>query len=1643
MAVCVALFSITAFATDYTWSGGGDDHGWRTPANWGQATKYPGSGDRAIFPADCTAEVEIGATDNYDTVKYLRVMNNANVRFYASDPSALTRFDLKDSWDFSSYTNITVEFDHIQVNGGKALTIGSGATLTAKNGAELQLGAFTVNSGASGVTLLSGSKMSVSSFTVKTAPSFTLTIDDSTVTASSNVYLGDTAPGGGRFVFKGRHPIFKVTGNPYFKCNHNNADMISHFDFDFVVPEGGFAEVPLQHVGSQAFRDSGNVPADYIRFNVLSTSPALSAGTQTDCPLFFSVQNGIVRAKVTNGDPTTAALRFADMAGATEAASDGEAKALYATIGSGSPAPTPAAQGGLSTYTKTVLARHAITAYGYATALATGGDTTSIELWCGTANNAASMSLVDTLTPAALGEFSVVFHEAEYTGDTTCYFQWRLFDTDGTGATNNAVESAIFSNTIVDSTGYTWTGRGGDGCWTNAVNWRGDQNGDCYGYPQSTASTATFPDLGGEYTVEVPCDLSVSKMTFNSNLVTLKGVGGSRPKITLSNNSVFTALTLDNVEIYRYADHTFGAGTYLHLKNGAYVTVNNFTMTAAGGTVLLHLEGGSTFSSTQAYIGGGNKIIIDDSEYLLKNSAFLGSSSADCTIVFKGVNPKLTVNGSYAFQSGLDSSNATLEFHIPAGGYGAAPITTTTGNNNVFANNTSKTGTITFDVVTAEGDGTGEIYQPLVVWTKGFNTTRTLLGSLPSGANSASFALADTTSEQVWSDASALTSSAKSLGVHITGPADVFSWTDYTAPDGTWSAIADGNGNVAFTFTDGDHAKFRYWADAAGHPISAAQAFALPVDEAAGVAPVFYNVWHVAADGDDANGGTSPTDAKATLAAGYTLLSNAYDTLLVHDGTYTNVANFVVTNNWRIVSEHGAASTAILAPEGERFASFQIGVSDGNKTPGEVRGFTFAPANGVRQSHSAAVIDKGVLADCVVTNLGTISGTDNQTIVWTHTSDSIVSNCQFFSCQGHGATAAVIQQYTQGKVFDCTFIDCAGAMGRYGGTISVGNAGSIVRDCLFLNCTNTSTGGAISFYGGGLVENCTIIGCQATGSSTIGGGVGVFSNPGTLRNCIVYGCSNKAGDANISGDVTVEYTATSPLFAGPGNILLGAMPDFADLENGDCRVLSGATIDAGLYRDWMDGAWDLAGTNRIIGAAVDMGCYESVPQGLRATIQASSTAELGAGSEIMLSAVVTAADMTGLTYAWTVTDKSGATVFTASGADCASVTHAYGIGFYSVSLTVANAAQERYTTQAEDLFCVKPETVWVKNGASETFPYDTTANGFTNIVAAVAFAESGMTIRMADGIYTNMDEDVTLSRAITVVGEHGADAATYFTTKKLTLNHAAARVCGLTLMSDYGTSSDNIHLTMGALDSCVVTNYNHGNATLSCDAGGLITNCLVIGCRNYARDCFIDIDEGQMIDSKVIRNQTTGGTYNALVRVKSGLLRGCLIADNETSAGEVNYMSGFAVSLESNGTVESCTVANNSDTCSVRNPAVGAWVNSGTIVNCVIAGNRNLDGPVGVGNAGHDKYGAALATYTLSDVAGLTGTGCITGDPIFNNAAVGDYRLKAGSPARRAGMVLPWMVDALDLNGNPRLSGKTVDMGCYEHANTSLSIFLR
>ena len=56
----------------------------------------------------------------------------------------------------------------------------------------------------------------------------------------------------------------------------------------------------------------------------------------------------------------------------------------------------------------------------------------------------------------------------------------------------------------------------------------------------------------------------------------------------------------------------------------------------------------------------------------------------------------------------------------------------------------------------------------------------------------------------------------------------------------------------------------------------------------------------------------------------------------------------------------------------------------------------------------------------------------------------------------------------------------------------------------------------------------------------------------------------------------------------------------------------------------------------------------------------------------------------------------------------------------------------------------------------------------------------------------------------------------------------------------------------------------------------------------------------------------------------------------------------------------------------------------------------------------------------------------------------GDFTLLPNSPCRNAGMLEEWMEGATDLAGGPRVSGRGVDMGCYElFAPSGLNIIVR
>jgi hypothetical protein len=131
----------------------------------------------------------------------------------------------------------------------------------------------------------------------------------------------------------------------------------------------------------------------------------------------------------------------------------------------------------------------------------------------------------------------------------------------------------------------------------------------------------------------------------------------------------------------------------------------------------------------------------------------------------------------------------------------------------------------------------------------------------------------------------------------------------------------------------------------------------------------------------------------------------------------------------------------------------------------------------------------------------------------------------------------------------------------------------------------------------------------------------------------------------------------------------------------------------------------------------------------------------------------------------------------------------------------------------------------------------------------------------------------------------------------------------------------------------------------------------------------------------------------------------CLIVSNCSSG------CGGGVACSRNGAwpvVANCTIIGN--TASNQ----GGGVYGGTVTNSIIYANAN-------------NFMPSAANYFLTSV-----TDCWTNDPGFVNPGAGDYHLASNSPCINSGNNA-FVSAADDLDGNLRIAGGTVDLGCYEY----------
>ena len=146
--------------------------------------------------------------------------------------------------------------------------------------------------------------------------------------------------------------------------------------------------------------------------------------------------------------------------------------------------------------------------------------------------------------------------------------------------------------------------------------------------------------------------------------------------------------------------------------------------------------------------------------------------------------------------------------------------------------------------------------------------------------------------------------------------------------------------------------------------------------------------------------------------------------------------------------------------------------------------------------------------------------------------------------------------------------------------------------------------------------------------------------------------------------------------------------------------------------------------------------------------------------------------------------------------------------------------------------------------------------------------------------------------------------------------------------------------------------------------------------------------------------------------------------------------------------LENCTIVSNNirNTAGYKSGGLHHRWGGGKLKNCIVAFNTVCGEPEDANYWNTDNtLPSANFINCCSDLANNKfDSSCVIGNPKFVDPANGDFRLQPNSPCVDKGQNAAWMttneVDpttgkrkkVLDLAGSVRISGKCVDIGCYE-----------
>ena len=337
---------------------------------------------------------------------------------------------------------------------------------------------------------------------------------------------------------------------------------------------------------------------------------------------------------------------------------------------------------------------------------------------------------------------------------------------------------------------------------------------------------------------------------------------------------------------------------------------------------------------------------------------------------------------------------------------------------------------------------------------------------------------------------------------------------------------------------------------------------------------------------------------------------------------------------------------------------------------------------------------------------------------------------------------------------------------------------------------------------------------------------------------------------------------------------------------------------------------------------------------------------------------------------------------------------------------------------------------------------------FTQLYEALAIANSGATIRIADGHYL---PDVTglidpreatfsIAGGLTIIGGYAGCGASYPDERNpfLYITELSGDLAG---DDSVGVIDDNAYhvVTASAMDVATMLGglvIRGGNTRETGLGGGILAQggrlvlsaCLLTENRAWRGGAiYIEAGELHLFQCRLTANQTTGEGGSIFQAGSSLEAHNCLFAANLAESDGGAIFSDLGSSDFFN-----CSFGDNHSEW--RGGAIYDYVGVATYAgNCIFWGNSDQTGSGETAQLFINPSNSLDIDYSCVEgwTGGFGGEGNIGDDPILVDLLDGDLHLMAGSPCIDSGS--NELVGAqLDLDGNLRIINDRVDMGCYE-----------